>query len=1339
MNHSANCLTHTLRRWSIRALVIAAALCFAIHCPISWAQSGAGSIQGTVTDSTGAVIPGASIHVLNQATGVASDTKTNAVGFYQVPDLFAGTYTVTVSTFNMKTYTQSIELQVAQVGVMNAQMSPGSVNQQITVAGNAIQLTDPTSGTLSETLENQRINQLPMNGRLLINLVTETTPGVEPYCCNNESRANGLMAEAMEYEADGVPLNDLNFGGQSEANNAGQSLLPDPDAIQQVKVVEADGDAAYANPATAVITTKSGTNQIHGSFFETMRNNAVGIAKARSNPYNYVAPQLIRNEFGASAGGPIVLPHLYHGKDKSFWFFAYERYSLAQVGYGNGSVPTMAERGGNFSGLSNTGGVLQSIYDPSTTTSAPTGTCVNNVGTVNASTAQWCRTQYDYNGTPNTINPNLISPLSKQLYALLPQPTSTDNPLVQSNITVADKTYQYTPSITFRLDHVFDENNKAFLTYHQNNQYAYALRNGTVAETLPANGFPAGASGYGDSPTTNFATALGYTHVFSPTFFAETNLSQQWFMWESGGLNNGTNYEKEMGLPNNFGETGFPAISGENTYGFGGTMYNYQENQIVSQIDENLTKTIDKHQIQFGVRLRHERIYYLNSRNADTVSFANGQTTGLENWTTASKSNAAWGNTGLADADFFLGGADSYNVQLEPPPTWFVDQEYDAYVQDNWRVRRNLTLNLGVRYVSEPARTTRGDVNESIDLKNQAIVLGAPISSLESAGWTTAAIISNMEAIGVNFETASEAGMPSTLYDGANFNLLPRVGLAWQPFGSKGTVLRGGYGQYAYTMPTRNFNPGPTGLPFAYSYTQNYSSAAQSPDSLPNYNLRAMQNAANPYSPVSPSGTGTPIMGVDSTNLVNTNVTSVAQTGAILPGVGGTFFDYDRRPDFGRELNATVEQPLPAESVLRVSYAWVHGSNLDNAYYLNDSPSAYVWDVTTGTLPPNGGASTIGTNQYAGTALGPWNNITYGNFNWSEKQGFSNDYMLQANYQHLFHHGYAYQLQYVWSRPFRFGGNTTRDGQIYPTQDYAYNSVATTTSPTGESPITPNALPPARPAGIASYADWHGLNRWEQYILDTGLPQQHIQFNYIFDLPVGRGKWLLGHANRLVDELVGGFQIAGDGQIISQDFQPAAGNWGPTNPLKVYGKRQPKITDCSSGVCHPDYLWFNGYISPKLLTPGEGGTCATNCVEGLPSDYVPYETPIDNNPSLANFGTNDVLVSSPAILAANGGNPETVGYSSGGSESAASGNPYSHTIIRGPVNYNYDISLYKVFPITERTNFRVNLDAFNAFNQQGLNNPGTTNGETALQPGVTGGASSYWTPRQLQLTMRFTF
>jgi hypothetical protein len=201
----------------------------------------------------------------------------------------------------MKKYQTSIALQDAQNAVINPQLSPGSVTEQVTVSGNAIQLATYDSGIISTQVDSNRINQLPMNGRQVLTLAGTTTPGLE----GGGQRANGNMPEGLEYTQDGAPMTNRGFGGEG---NSTQGQLPDPDAVQEVKIETANSSAQFATPSTAIITTKSGTNQWHGSFFETARNNAIGIAKARQNPSNYAVPHLVRNEFGASLGGPIIVP-----------------------------------------------------------------------------------------------------------------------------------------------------------------------------------------------------------------------------------------------------------------------------------------------------------------------------------------------------------------------------------------------------------------------------------------------------------------------------------------------------------------------------------------------------------------------------------------------------------------------------------------------------------------------------------------------------------------------------------------------------------------------------------------------------------------------------------------------------------------------------------------------------------------------------------------------------------------------------------------------------------------------------------------------------------------------
>jgi hypothetical protein len=1294
MKTIARYLTHILCSCFVTLLVFGIAL----GSISAFAQSGAGSIQGTVTDATGAVIPGASIHVVNQATSVAADTKSNDVGFYQVPDLFTGSYSVTVTAPGMKTYKTAIELLVAQSAVIHPTMTAGAVSEQVEVNANMVQLTTTDNGTLTATLENDRINQLPMNGRMLLTLAGEVTPGL----VSTGERANGLMPEALEYVADGVPEINRNFGGAG--NNASyQAQLPDPDSIQEVQIETTNTSAMYSEPSTAIITTKSGTNGLHGSLFETARNNAIGIAKNRNNPANYAAPHLVRNEFGGSAGGPIILPHVYHGKDKSFWFFAYERYSLAQITNELVSVPTQAMKSGDFSGLVNSSGVLQQLYDPATT--APSTNC-NGTGVAN----QYCRAPF----LNNQIPISRLSPFAKVIDDITPAPTTADNPLVAANLNTTDPIYQVIPTITFRLDHNFNENNKAYLRYTSNTQFDETLNNNPInfPASIAADGLPAGINGVSVLPFWNYGGAVGYTHVFSPTFFAETVASMLWQKQFVGAIDPGVDWESKLGLPNNFGEQGLPQLGyyGSSPYStlislYQGNQSGYQMDSNISTLDENFTKTLGRHQMQFGARYRHERYMYFIGYASDNIGYGN-YASALENPASGTNYTQA-PNTGFGQADFFLGAAATYTLSLSPPRVHYHDMEFDGYFQDNYHVSRNLTLNLGLRYEAHPAPWAKYGLIEGFDLKNDAVVLPNPLSSYISAGYTTQTIATNLANDGVTFETAQQAGQPSALVENRDFTFGPRIGLAYTPFGGKlGTVVRGAYGRYIYPAPVRNTIMNSIGnVPFQASYAQSYTAANQSPDGLPNYLLRAPQSV---------------VTGVNSSNVVNSSTVN-----AIIPAINQWAMNPDYAPDYVTQTNFTIEQPFKGNTALRVSWVWSHGTNLDQYYYYNNHPSTYVWEIVNGIVPPTGGASTLGTNQYAATATGPYDQRVWGSNTLSQKTGWSNDNLLEINYQKLFRHGTAFQASYVWSKPFRVGGNYFRDGTIDTAQNYANSGLATMTPLPGASGVVAPALPPARPAGIAPYADWHALNVFEEYKIDNGIGIDQLKVNGIVDLPFGRGQRFLGNSNRFMDELAGGWQIAGDGGYNTSMYAPSSSNWGPTNPITQY-KHKAAITDCRSGVCHPSYEWFNGYIAP---TANANVDCTAKCVSGLPSNWVPYEIPINNTPGTSNYGNNNVNLTAPTL---NGGAPALVAYSPG----PMGNNLYSKTFLRSPINTTIDLSVFKVFPITERTSLRFNVDAFNALNQQGYNAPSGSDGTEAVASQVAASAN---TPRQVQFTLRLTF
>jgi hypothetical protein len=1322
MNQFARKLTRALPLLQAPALAVCTLLGVMVCCPGAFAQSGAGSIQGTVTDPTGAVIPNAAIHIVNQATGVQANTTSNGTGFYQVPDLFAGTYAISITAPHMKTYNRTLDLLAAQTGVINATMSAGAVTQQVQVTADAVQLITPDSGVVSSTLENQRINQLPMNGRNLVTLVQETTPGLEN-CSQSSSCPNGLMGQAMEYVADGASLANREFGG----THTGSAEMPDPDSVQEVHVETSGSNAQYATPATAVLTTKSGTNTLHGTVFETARNNAFGIARQRQNPSNFVAPPYIRNEFGASAGGPIIIPHLYHGKDKSFWFFSYERYSLRSFSYQEMKVPTMAMRQGDFSGLVNSSGVLQQLYDPATTTYNPAG----------GKDGSWPRTAF----ANNQIDPARESATAKIFNDITVQPSNTNNPLVTNNLNGKNIGNLTTPNITFRLDHEFNENNRAYLRYTSEPQFDEFNRNDpTDAEaTVAADGLPAAASNISIDDTYLFAGAIGFTHVFSPTFYSETVASQSWFAEQNlAGGTPSANFEKQLGLPNNFGEQGFPYIESIISP-MDGTQFLYGVTDIISNLDENLTKTIGKHQIFFGGRYRHERFASRPDEVKDSINF-NGDGTGIED-PTSNANYSKLSNTGYADADEFMGAAYTYGVNIEPPIQHVHDMEFDAYVQDNWRVRNNLTVNIGLRYEAHPAIWQKYGQMESFDLKNDAVVLAAPPATLIAEGLTTQAIIQNDVYDGVKFETPTMAGMPAnTLTRNDNFTIGPRVGLAWQPFGDKrGTVIRGAYGRYIYPEPIRNFLVSINrSNPLTVGYSMSYTAANQSPDSLPNYALRTTLATGSqaPWSTVTNSGSGVPVMGNNSANVVNTGTTT-----SILPGLSITSLDPDFPVTYATQTNFTIEQPLKGNSALRLSYLYTHGSNLAQDYFYNAHPSSYSWEMVNGIVPPTGGASVIGTaqqNTYSATATGPYDQSVYGGGNYDTlKSGWSNDNIFQANYQRLFHHGIAYQIEYNWSKPFRIGSDSSRDSEINPVQNYAVSGLGVM-SPDYGTAIAP-AAPPKPPAGIASYAYYRSLNRFENYMVDTAVPKQHIQFNGIVDLPFGRGKRFLGNANRFLDEVVGGYQIAGDGSISSQDFTVTATHWGPTNPLHVYKHKAP-ITDCRSGNCYKAYEWFNGYIAPTAVSGSACSAGLTAVVSGLPSNWAPYQTPVDTDcnpkdPAYKYYGDDEVGIT---LLNGTKGPISYQPYPTANTATGVGSNPFSHTVLNGPMNWTADLSLFKVFPLTESTNLRFNLDAFNAFNVQGFNNPSASDGTEAVTPGGVG-ANSFNGPRELQFSLRLTF
>ncbi len=820
----------------------------------------------------------------------------------------------------------------------------------------------------------------------------------------------------------------------------------------------------------------------------------------------------------------------------------------------------------------------------------------------------------------------------------------------------------------------------------------------------------------------------------------------------------GLDYEKLLGLPNSFGSPGFPFI--QDVFNeMEGTQWQYGVSWTIPQIDENLTKIVGKHQLQFGGRYRFEGFHIIPDESSDSVYF-NGEGTGLYNPQTSTSYNG-YSNSGQTNADYYIGAAYEYSNNLEPPVERVHDMEIDGYFADNYHVRNNLTLNLGVRWEAHPAIYMGRGQMSGFSLKDHAVVTTAPMSTLIAEGITTQAVITNDENNGAKFETASEAGLPQMLTYNYDANFLPRVGFAWQPFGKWGTVIRGALGRYIYPEPVReNMVKVNKVNPFQLGYEVNYESTTYAP--ITHYMLLAPQSTSSSFNyntTNSSTGNGTPVMGVNSSSAIDTTSTT-----AIAPGLTNQSLAPDYAPTYVDEVDFTVEQPLKWNSALRLSYVYSRGGNLNNYFYYNDHPSEYSWEVQQGAETPDSGS--LGpTNSTTGE--GPYDNVAYADGSFQiDKVGWSNYNALQVQWQKLYHSGSAWQIMYTWAKSMRTGGDYGGVAGDYldPYSVYVNSYVGdwvnagsntVTVGPADSAsamPAAPN-LPPPPPAGVQPWQYYKALNRWENYMEDPYSPPQQIRFNGIYDFPVGRGKRFLGGANRALNELVGGWQLAGAGNILGQDFQITSSNWGPASSLHTYKKGAP-VTDCRSGTCLKSYEWWNGYIPPTSISGNPCSTGLTTTVSGLPSGWKPYQTPLDTSCTATGhdqyYDDNDVAMSGVTGLGKAGEKPQAdgtvIGYgivpanndngSSGGTIDVT--NPFGHTVLNGPTNWEADLSLFKVFPITERMRLRFNFDAFNVFNHQGIPNPSGSDGTVCVTPGGVG-CSSANSGRQLQFTGRFTF
>ena len=398
------------RRWIFGIFLIV------LMAASAWPQASTGQASGTVRDQSGAVLPDVTVTLNNTSTNITSKTTTNVEGYFVFPGLVSGQYLLSVESAGMEKFQANLTVQVGQSTVVPVTMKVGMTTAEVSVQEvNSMVQTD--NAALGDTLEHTRIEQLPLNGRTVMTLL-QTVPGMEG------TRSFGIREASEDVVLDGATIMDRT--GWNIVN----PRQPGLDSIQEFTVISNAGSAKYARPTSIVMSTKNGTNQLHGAAFETNRNNGYGLARSRTDYYTK-PPFLNRNEFGVSAGGPVYIPKIYNGKNKTFWFFSFEGLRQIQSSSQGFAVPTPEWRSGDMSSDSDTNGSYV-IYNPYST-----------------DTTTWSRQPFANNQIPQSLQ----SPLDKYLIAVTPLPTLTNlNPTIAANWYGAVPSFQRNWTTSTRVD-----------------------------------------------------------------------------------------------------------------------------------------------------------------------------------------------------------------------------------------------------------------------------------------------------------------------------------------------------------------------------------------------------------------------------------------------------------------------------------------------------------------------------------------------------------------------------------------------------------------------------------------------------------------------------------------------------------------------------------------------------------------------------------------------------------------------------------------------------------------------------------------------------------------------
>lgn len=786
-------------------------------------QSGiTGSITGLVKDGTGAVVPFARVTAKNEATGVPYSVASSATGNYAIPDLPVGSYAVTVSLEGFKTWTRSKVLVTSGEAVrIDVVMAVGEVAERIEVSGGPAAL-QTESVQVSSSMERAQVENLPVPvGQiqgirtplsLMIMLPEVRTDTGEGSGNTPSMRIGGGQASGWSVNVDGQRIET----GWRNLLSEQRLLTPPVDAVEQFRVDMGSYRASDAESSGGSVTmvSKSGTNELHGSAFEYYQSQVLNANSWLNNKLGRDKSVFHRNDFGFTAGGPVYIPKLYNGKNKSYFFVAYEGYRYPQtLAATQNTVPLAAMRGGDFSGWVDKSGKTIPIYDPSSTRTDPAGNYVRD----------------PFPG--NIIPAGRISPISKKIASYYPDPNAPG--LVRNYIG---------PGAAFnkRVEHIFSAKgdqsfgnaNRLSVTYTQARKRGITSwdNDRSNPRSWPGLPYPLGSQNKYDIPEHGDVVRVNDTHILSPNLVNTLTFGYHKHGLERFDATVGAEpWSKVLGGIANAPDANahFPefTFSTDNYTGNSSHFLNTRGTEVFG-LDESVSWIKGNHNVQFGYSWN--RMKY----SVDTRNYAAG-TNSFSRLTTAVPADNS-GKSGNSFASFLLGAVNSGSVTTRDDPN-LLYPDHAFFAQDSWKLTPRVTVNFGLRFEWNLAAREADDNASYFDpaLPNPAAD-GYP-GALRFLGSGP-----GREGKGTFYPSSKTWG--------------PRLGVAWQV--NSATVIRMGAGVYyasnKFQLDTLGFSAHPTwssgnqGITPAYYWDQGYPAWQQPPFIAPELNAGLNVSWADP-------------------------------------------------------------------------------------------------------------------------------------------------------------------------------------------------------------------------------------------------------------------------------------------------------------------------------------------------------------------------------------------------------------------------------------------------------------------------------------------------------------